>query len=157
MSWNALRSRTWRVALLGALLALPGLRPLSAQVTVLPRQGLGFGQLTPGVPATVTTSDVARRAEYLLQGVGQSQMLLVLPTRLTNAKGATIPLSFGATDALVKWKSRQSVVNPNAGFTVKTTPADGDAVLYLGGTASPAVGQQAGTYTATITLMIVGL
>jgi len=158
MTDRLLRPRLRRVALLGALMmAGAGLGPLSGQVTIVAQKPLGFGQVTPGVPVTVATSDIARRGEWALLGVAQSQMQLVLPTQLRNANGATIPLTFGTTDGMVKWKNRQTVVNPRSSFTVKTNASDGDAILYLGGTASPAMGQQAGTYTATITLMVVGL
>ena len=140
---------------LAAMLVLGGVRPLSGQATMATQQNLSFGQLTPGVPMVVAPTDVLRRAEVGIAGSGNFSMQFVLPAYLENIRGDRIPLTFRATDGRVQIRNNATVVDPRAAFDVKIPKGQGSANIYLGGTATPAAGQVAGTYQATIVLMIV--
>ena len=82
-------------------------------------------------------------------------MSFYLPGYLENVTGARIPLVFSATDGLLIVKNRANRFNPAQTLSVKLNPSDNEAEIYLGGTASPAPGQVAGRYSATITVVIV--
>ena len=150
-----MRILSWRVVVPALMLVLGGMRPLSAQATMATRQNLSFGQVTPGVPMVVAPTDVLKRAQVTVQGSGNLSMQFVLPAYLQSAQGAQIPLTFRTADALVQMKNKTNVVNPTAPFSIRIPPGQGSADIYLGGTATPSTGQVAGTYQATIVLMIV--
>lgn len=155
-------TRTARVA--AVLLALAGgaggggaHAQASAQaVEAVPVQGLSFGPLLPGVAETVRTSDAARRAEIILDGTGTFDVLMVLPDALVSAGGARIPLRFGARDgALMRNPSAPLLpFNPLEMGRVGIDGASGPARLLLGGTALPAPDQAAGTYQATVVVIV---
>jgi len=140
---------------LALLVASWSVRPAAAQVLVVPEQNLDFGSLTPGVPVTVTPTDVLRRGNLTVQGRGRFSLTFQLPAALVSTTGATIPLTFGATDGRVEVRHKVDAFDPRAGTTVRINPADQQASIFLGGRAQPAAGQPAGSYQATITVMIV--
>lgn len=144
------------VALLAVMLAFAGARPVSAQTTLSAQRSLAFGQLVPGTPTRVAPSDVTRRAEFLIEGNSSVTVQLVLPTVMTNAGGATIPMVFGAADAILKEKNKNTTVDPRSTIQVKLNNGSPTAELYLGGTVQPIAGQVAGSYQATVVLMVVG-
>ncbi|HST61661.1 MAG TPA: hypothetical protein VLK84_23350 [Longimicrobium sp.] len=148
----------------GVLLALAGgvggggahAQAPAQAVEAVPVQGLSFGRLLPGVPETVSTADAARRAEIILSGTGSFDVLLVLPDALVNADGARIPLRFGARDGAVMRNPSAPLLpfNPLEMGRVQIQESAGPARLLLGGTAVPAPSQAAGTYQATVVLIV---
>ena len=82
-------------------------------------------------------------------------MSLVLPAALVSGTGRSIPLVFGAADAAWQRSTGGPVtpVDPRMPFTVNV-PNRQTVRLFLGGTAQPPATAPAGTYTATITVII---
>ncbi|HET9948383.1 MAG TPA: DUF4402 domain-containing protein [Longimicrobiales bacterium] len=130
--------------------------PLSAQLSVLPGQGLAFGQLQVGVPTNVPPTDATRRAEYDVTGNGTYVLDFILPANLVSGTGALLPVTFPTNAGLVVWRTLplQFSFNPNNPYTLWLPWLIGGASVYLGGTAHPSPTQAPGYYTATITLMI---
>jgi hypothetical protein len=126
----------------------------SAQVLVVAEQNLQFGLLTPGVPAAVASTDVARRAAYTIDGRGRFTLTFQLPAQLSSPEGGTIPLVFGATDGRVEIRHRITIFDPAAGVNIRINPADRSASVYLGGRAQPGATARAGSYTATIVMIV---
>lgn len=125
-------------------------------VEAVPVQGLSFGRLLPGVAETVAVHDAARRAEVIVSGKGAFDVLLVLPDALVAPSGARIPLRFGARDAAVMRNPSAPLLpfNPLEMGRVHVDGSVGPARLLLGGTALPAPDQAAGTYQATVVVII---
>jgi hypothetical protein len=125
-------------------------------VTAVPQQDLSFGLVIPGIPTVVTVNDAARRAEWLLTGRGNVTVSFVLPAVLQGPGGAVMPVSFAAGDA--GWVRQtggppMQVEDPNTPFSVNV-PNSQPIRLFLGGTVQPTVTQSAGTYSATVTVII---
>ncbi len=182
----------WPGVLLALGLAAPaaaqGAKPtatgsLGADVTILfpPLTGTGitpltFGVINPGVTSVVVQPRTARGGEWRLSGVKGRKSIDIsfnLPTALTSASGATIPLSFnGKYAGLCEIDdSGQCVLasfttwNPVTTPTFRDTPeryVPGRKVyfydqysVYIGGEALPAATQVAGRYTGTIGIVLV--
>ena len=151
------RGRCWKVGIVPALvLCLAAAGGASGQVTTVPQQDLTFGMVVPGVPETVFVDDGVRRAEWLLTGRGSVTVSFILPTVLQGPSGAVLPLVFANGDA--GWQRTTGgggmrLEDPNTPFSINV-PNRQDIALYLGGTAQPAVTQSAGSYTATITVIV---
>lgn len=119
---------------------------------------LQFGIVIPGIPALILRTDAANSAQYRLTGEKNTavQLQFTLPTTMNGPSGATMPLSFSASDAGF---SPSETVTSQVGFDprvpfVGALSNNGRAAVFLGGQALPAGGQQSGTYTATITLTV---
>jgi hypothetical protein len=150
-----------RAALVAIALALVGPAALVAQGRPLRVTGvrdLQFGTVIPGLPAQILRTDAANSGQYSLTGDKNTavQLQFTLPTAMNGPSGATMPLSFGASDAGF---SPSETVTSQVGFDprvpfVGTLSNNGRAAVFLGGQALPAGGQQSGTYTATITLTV---
>jgi hypothetical protein len=141
------------IAVLMLLMSAGSVRPLQGQATLSPVQNLTFGQLVPGVATRVAPTDVIRRGELTISGFGTFSIMFTLPTVLRNdANGATIPLTFGAADGMIKRDGQVQTFSPAAGATVKLLNPHPSADIYLGGTAQPSANQLAGTYSATVTV-----
>jgi|ERR1041384_348798 hypothetical protein len=151
--------------LLGYALALAALlgRPASGQrpITVAGVQSLTFGTVLPGLPAVVLRTNAVSAGQFDLVGPHDSQAALTftLPPVMTGPAAATMPLLFGASDA---GYSQTQSIGSQVGFDPKqpfviTFNKNGRGTIFLGGTAQPAVTQQAGNYTATVTLTVVAL
>lgn len=119
-------------------------------------QSLDFGQMQPGVQQAISVQDGWRRAVLRLDGSGQVAVRLTLPTQMVSSTGAVLPLQFGSTDGEVEASQggRLTLFDPNVGTKVNLTAAGGVAWIYLGGIAIPAPLQRAGTYTATIVIVV---
>jgi hypothetical protein len=135
-----------------AIIPLAGQRPL----TVTGIQSLTFGTLLPGMPSVVPRTDPARSGRFDVGGPHdtQGQVTFSLPAVLTGPAGATLPLTFGASDA---GYSQSQNIGSQIGFDPKqpfliTFSGQGRGSVFLGGTARPAPTQRAGSYTGTITL-----
>lgn len=127
----------------------------AAQV-VVSTQPLNFGELIAGVTEVVSTADVTRRADVALQGTttGEVSVSLVLPAQLISTSGLVIPLQFLPGDAVFRsFNGQQQPLNLIGPTTVRLHRTQ-TTNLYLGGRAMPAVGQLAGTYSATVVIVI---
>ena len=127
---------------------------VSASATAV--QSLSFGSMLPGTSEVVSVQDGWRRGEMQIGGSGQVSVRFVLPTALTNSAGQSIPVVFGGSDgAYVTAKtSSPTYFDPNVGTKVNLTAGRGSATVYLGGTAKPAALQAAGSYSATVMIVL---
>lgn len=151
-----------------ALIALPGAvaaqvsgsvqaeATVLAPITVANEADLQFGDVLPGLASTVApaSSDAGR---FRVSGAGASEVALdfALPTVLTHTTSAsTLPLSFGAGSAGVGTTAAavSSTFDPSATFNANLS--GGALFVFIGGTVTPAVSQEAGTYDGTITLTV---
>ncbi|MDB4949791.1 MAG: hypothetical protein JWM27_2440 [Gemmatimonadetes bacterium] len=134
---------------------------------------LQFGALIPGTPGTVLPN-AANAGEA--RGVGADQVhtltfTFTLPTVLTGPAGATIPLSFNGNYAATceinnadvcdatSFQTWNPVTSPSHTDTPKNVGPGGTFLytrysVYIGGRASPAAAQRAGTYTGSITVTV---
>lgn len=151
------RGRYWSIGVVPALvLCLVTSGRAHGQVTATPQKDLAFGMLTPGIPSTVTIDDTIRRAEWVLTGPGTVTISFVLPAGLVGPNLEVLPLSFAAGDAAWQRGGMVQVVDPNTPFSV--TVRGGQTIyVLLGGTAQPTTTQGAGTYSATVTMIMAAL
>ncbi len=145
-----------------------GSTPVRAQVLpgtliFLVLRDLQFGALTPGTPRTVApTSPDAGYFQVEGERNQRVSLTFTLPTELARfGGGGVIPVSFGAASAVVNRISQSpsgggaTTFNPAAGTTSRFGPTPRPQLhVYLGGTASPAVGVPAGLYTAPVVLTV---
>lgn len=131
-----------------------GGRPLNA----MSRQMLDFGTLFAGTATQVSRFDALRAGQFELRGAKNSEVRvdLGLPAALTGPRGAKVPLTFAAADG---GYARDGAIATAATFDpraalVTTLSANGRLYIFLGGTATPATRQAAGTYSGTVTLTI---
>jgi hypothetical protein len=131
-----------------------GGRPLSA----VSRQMLDFGILFAGTPARISRFDALRAGQFELRGAKGSEVRidLGLPPAMAGAGGAKLPLQFAAGDG---GYGRDGIIATAAPFDpraplVTTLSANGRLYLFLGGTATPAARQSAGTYSGTVIVTI---
>ncbi len=123
-------------------------------------QGVSFGPMLPGISTVVSRADGARAALFDLKGSGSGRTVLlqfVLPSALSGPGGATLPLSYGASDAGF---SAQQTIGSQVAFDprvpyVATLSGSGRGSVYLGATAMPASNQTTGSYSATLTLNVI--
>ena len=143
--------------LLTALALLAAAQPAAAQVTVSRVRDLNFGPVIRGIATHVGPSDPVKSGEFQFTTANGSKVRVqfTLPSLLNGPAGATLPISFGATDAIATGTAPSSIpvtFDPRVAqtFTVVRTPT----LIFIGGTVTPAAGQALGTYTNTITLTI---
>lgn len=146
--------------LLLCLLQLGVPSPTAAQgtsVSLFPRQPLQFGTLLPGQAVVVPADDPIRHAEVEMVGSGQVTVTAELPEALVSPLGARLPLRFGPGDGRIVLHrgNRTTVFDPRQPVTVKLPQGVDGATLYLGGVAQSDPMQAAGSYAATIRVMIV--
>ena len=129
-------------------------RPLSA----LSRQMLDFGTLFSGTPARISRFDALRAGQFEFRGAKDSEVRidLGLPPAMTGAGGAKLPLQFAGGDG---GYARDGIIATAAPFDpraplVTTLSGNGRLYVFLGGTATPAARQSAGTYTGTVIVTI---
>ena len=143
------------LALLGAFAAA---RPAAAQVSVTATRDLAFGVVIVGVPSSVAPSHPTKSGQFRLTAPLNSkvQVRFTLPDELIGPAGAQLPISFGSNDALALGTAPGSTPitwNPKATRNPQFQPSTVYNV-FIGGTVTPAVNQQQGSYAATITLTI---
>jgi hypothetical protein len=149
------RTRRFWFFIACASLALQ-VEPAHAQVSLFPRQGLSFGTLSPGMPEWIAPTDAARRAEVELVGIGDYTILVEVPTALVSATGGAMPLSFGVTDGLIRWRksTQEQSFQPGQSVQIRIPPGIGGAYVWIGGTAQPTTSQRPGDYAGAITVRI---
>jgi hypothetical protein len=147
--------------LIGQLLSPPGAagqgnggRPLNA----LSRQMLDFGTLFSGTATKVSRFDALRAGQFELRGAKGAEVRvdLGLPSALSGPGGAKVPLAFGAADGGYTGEGTIATAAPfdPRSALITTLSGNGRLYIFLGGTATPAARQPAGTYAGTVTLTI---
>lgn len=141
------------IGVAGSSLAGQG-RPLTVRAV----RGLSFGGVFPGVPLVVARTDPANSGQYDVTGTKDAsvQLTFTLPVALAGPGGASLPLLFSGNDA---GYSQSQTIGSQVAFDPKQVfnavlSGNGRGSVFLGGTASPAESQAAGTYTATVTLSV---
>lgn len=143
--------------LLPLLLLAAAVTPVAGQSTVTGIRDLNFGVVIRGVQTTVAPGDPIRSGRFYARHVLNRpvQLRFTLPTTLARVGGGgTLPISFGANDAIAQGTAGNSVpatFNPNSPrtFVLRTSA---DFYVNLGGRVSPAAGQATGAYRGTVTL-----
>ena len=143
------------------LALLVGAVPLAAQgrpLTVSGVRGLTFGAVLPGVPRVVLRTDPANSGQFNITGnkLNQVRLTFTLPAVMTGPAGATMPLTFGGSDA--GYSDTQSITSqvafdPKQSF-LATLNKKGRGSVFIGSTARPSTSQRAGPYTGTLTLTV---
>jgi hypothetical protein len=145
-------------ALAGACALLATASPATAQITVSGVRNLAFGVVVGGIATLVLPSDPVKSGKFQLQSSNGTRVRLqfTLPNRLNGPAGATMPLSFGATDAILSGNAGNNnlvTFNPSNPQNVQVVPST-PIIVFLGGTVSPPANQAFGAYANTITLTV---
>jgi hypothetical protein len=130
---------------------------VQSPLNVTPVQGLDFGNVFPGVNATVAVTD-ATAGRLDVSGAASTLVnvsFTALPTDLTSG-GNNLPI--GTYTGLVNTSATctsasGSGFSPSSG-TSATLNTSGALCVFVGATVSPPVGLAAGTYTGTITMQV---
>jgi hypothetical protein len=127
-------------------------------LTVVNQNDLDFGDVFPGVDASVAITD-ATAGRWYITGADNAEVDLTftLVANLTSG-GNNLPIVFAAGDAgynVANVPGAATTFDPNAGATTNlSNAATGELYVWIGGTVQPATGQPAGVYTETITLTV---
>lgn len=127
---------------------------LQQPISVTGAVNLSFGNVFPGVPATVALTD-AGAGRYDVLGQASTPVTLtftVLPVNLTSGAN-NLPVSFTAGHNTTNSAAGATAFAPAGGASTSLS-GTGQLFVFLGGTVTPAVNQVAGTYTGTITLQV---
>lgn len=136
---------------------------LAGNLIFLTLRDLQFGALTPGTPRTVApTSPDAGYFQVEGERNQRVSLAFTLPTLLSRfGGGGTIPVSFGPASAVVNrvfpspGGAGSTTFDPATGTTSRFGPTPRPELhVFLGGTASPAVGAPPGLYTAPVVLTV---
>lgn len=166
--------RTICTVLLGAGLSLTGVTgPLAGQVasiqatatvleplTVQAGNDLVFGVLAAGTSANVGPQDPSAGTLSVTGARGREVSIsFILPPQLddVNGSGATIPVSFGATDGVanqVNSPAGGSVFDPGVGFVGLLEALTGNLFVFLGGTVTTQATDAPGDYQGTVTMTV---
>jgi hypothetical protein len=149
---HARAAKLCTAALTGALLLCPGARAI-AQYSVAEVQPLSFGYLTQGVTEIVPYTDTFRRGVVTINGSGQTWIRVTLPASLVSPQGAAIPLQFLNGDVAAQ-ESGKAAGTFDPAASVRVNLSKGTASLFIGGRAVPALTQRAGSYSATVTVIV---
>lgn len=145
-------AQTTAVASISATANVTGVAPLTAAGV----NDLNFGAVTAGTPKTPTSlANDAGRFNISGQPSTPVTVSFTLPTVLTGAGAATIPITFSNTDGL-NWSNYPSTFttfNPNVPFFTGLN-GTGNLVIGISGTVSPPLLTTTGTYTGTVTLTV---
>ncbi len=131
-----------------------------AAVTVTPGD-LEFGNVTPDIAKSIDKAVAdAGNFDFVGSATAGVDLTFTLPSNLTSATagGATMPISFSATDA--GWDAdgtpgTLTAFDPNSTYTGASFDGSGFLYVYIGGTVTPGSSQAAASdYTATISLEV---
>jgi len=145
-------------SLAAACALLAAASPAAAQITVSAIRDLRFGAVVVGVPSHVLPSDAVKSGEFQVVPSTGSRVRLqfTLPTQLNGPAGTTLPISFGAGDAIATGNAANSntvTFNPNTALSLTNVPSTA-ILIFIGGTVSPTGGQAIGAYSNTIILTV---
>lgn len=149
------RTQAVWVALAVFVVLITGPGAVRAQVLVTAERDLDFGLLTPGAATVVDATDLIRSAQLRIAGRGTFQVTFQLPASLTSPAGDQIPLVFGPAAGLLTIRHKISPFDPSTVLPIRINPAEQEALVNLGARAQPVPGQPAGSYSATIVMMVV--
>lgn len=142
------------------VLSLASVAQGQTSLVVRPLQNLTFGFLLPGVPTSVDAATVTRSGQIQVEApLGTNfEVRYTLPT-VMNGQATTLPVTFGTTDGGAAPSANPASMqrfNPATAtrWQLVTTTR---ATFFLGGRASPRVGQPVGGYTAPIIVTITNL
>jgi hypothetical protein len=140
------------VALL--LVSLGAGTPLIAQAGVTANRDLQFGAVTRGIPSAVPPSDPIKSGQWTITAPAGTkvQLRITEPTNLIGPGSATMPYTFGNSDAFVQTPAGSpGFFNPSThhNFTFSGTTT---AIVRLGGRVSPGAAQASGPYANTVIL-----
>jgi hypothetical protein len=132
------------------------------QVTAL--ADLRFGTVVAGVPTNVLPASPNAgnwRIHYTLLAIA-SNFQLTLPTQMARVGGgAGMPVSFCTTCGIYRINSSNPVdgtqFNPANNVALPLLVLNSNVYIWLGGTASPAVGQAPGSYSGSVVLTLFGV
>ena len=144
----------------GSVLSLAQVAQGQTSLVARPLQNLSFGFLLPGVATSVDAATVTQSGQIQVEApIGTNfEIRYTLPT-VMNGAATTLPVSFGTTDGGAAPSANPAAMqrfnpnNPTRWQLVTTTRA----TFFLGGRASPRVGQPVGSYTAPIIVTITNL
>lgn len=145
-------AQTSAMASISAVASVSGIAPLTAAGV----NDLNFGVVTAGTPkAPASLSADAGRFNISGQPTTPVSVSFTLPTVLTGAGSATVPITFATTDGLLwaPYPGTHTTFNPNAPFFT-STDALGALVIGIAGTVSAPIGSTTGAYSGTITLTV---
>ena len=149
---------------------------LTPPLTGVGTRALQFGVIVPGTTSVTVLPRSSAGGEFRISGVKNRKSVdisFTLPTQLTGPGGAAIPLNFNGNFAGLCEidASGACEVASYVTWNPVTTPSFRDQPtrykpgrkvftydeyqLYLGGTATPTATQRAGTYTASIGVLLV--
>lgn len=145
-------AQTSAVASITATANVTGVAPLTAAGV----NDLNFGSVTAGTPKAPTNlaTDAGR---FNISGQPSTPVTVsfALPTVLTGAGSATIPVTFGNNDGLnwTNYPSTFTTFNPNVPFFTGLS-GTGNLVIGISGTVSPPLLTTTGLYQGTITMTV---
>lgn len=122
-------------------------------------QSLAFGNVTPGVPTTIDPRSSANVGEFELRGAKGTEITIDIALPVVITVGPySMPISFGPTAGCHHNRDQQNkcaYFDPAITLVTRIrnrTFPDNLRIIWIGGTASPAVSQAAGVYQGTIGL-----
>jgi hypothetical protein len=135
-------------------------------VTIGQLNGLDFGIVVPGVPTTIGPK-TALAGKFVLHGAKNAEVRVTfaLPTVLT-VGASSMPISFADDPVAGKLgchrnqdqQANCTTYTPSTPLLVRirnNPPPQNTYYVWIGGTVSPAVGQQPGTYAGNVTMSAV--
>ncbi|HXT16775.1 MAG TPA: hypothetical protein VN706_14145 [Gemmatimonadaceae bacterium] len=144
---------------IATLLFVPTLAPHrdSFDAQIIPRQGIEWGVMMPGVPVRVTPQNEGQRGQIDFVGQDNFNATLVFPANLTSLKGDRLAVSVQTGDLMLQYTRNggTSFPDPTLPISIHTNSGQGDAMLFIGGTASPAPTQAPGSYAGLVRVVIV--
>lgn len=149
---------SWRVAVVASLVLGAPAAQAAAQVSSITQdRDLNFGTVWAGSTRTIAATDAAA-AQWTINTSRGTNMTLsfTLPGALTSGANS-VALTYGSSAAQHDRDSNPSggtSFNPAVGTTASTTNGQSTLWVWLGGSISPGSQVPAGTYTATITLVV---
>jgi hypothetical protein len=145
--------------LIAACVLLAGAaQPAAAQITVSRVRDLNFGPVIRGLATHVGPSDPVKSGEFRFTvAIGaQVRLQFTLPNRLNGPAGATVPITFNATDGIATGTAPTSIpvtFDPRVAQTFNIVTST-TILVFIGATVTPTAAQALGTYTNTITLTV---
>jgi len=145
------------LVLLGFLLALRFDLSLAQGLDVKKQNDLSFGIVIAGTTKTVYPTDNAA-AEFKITAPNGSvvELRFDLPSSLSlNGGSATLPISFGNNSAgwAHKPRGQQTLFDPSIPQVIQVTESN-NLYVWLGGTVSPPMDQQAGDYSGVLRITV---
>jgi hypothetical protein len=111
---------------------------------------LNFGTVIPGTARVIDPLTSTSAGSFTLTGGANAQLNLswTVPTDLVDGAGHTLGVTFAATYGTTATQSAATALTlPDL---TRRLSAAGDAYIWVGGTATPLVGQFVATYTGTV-------